>query len=292
MVSLPINIVCLIALYKTHHLKSVTRAFLVSLTVADISVSFLFLIPALAASVVNEWPLGVVGCYIHAIYIQATPFRIILSLLAVNVDRFIAIVYPLRHSRWVTLKRARITIFIIWALNPVMFVAMGVSAQWKISYDRRYQYCILEVPKRSYTYFICIICEYGTPILVLIATTSMYLKVVTVARRHKKKMLRMQSRGIRTNNMSIILRRQDTKLALSFLLLVFAVTFSYFPLCIGSVLESFFDVHISETVGFLTEMSYVSGTVLDVLIYYFRNRELRNTMNEIGLRYLRCNRAS
>ena len=275
-VSLPMNIVCLIALYRTPSLKSVTRAFLVSLTIADITVIVLYITPAFVASIAgNRWLFGDVGCLIQGVLVQSIPSRIFVSLLAVNVDRYIAIAYPLRHSRYVTLPRARALIVISWLLQPLCFVATGMYANWKMEYQTAHQFCAMKVPKGSAMSVGILALSIAVPNLVLLITLALYARIVNIVKKHRRF---IQQNGNVTSYRS---QKQNSKMAQSMLILVIAIVCSILPLDVIVILDQIFNIETPDGLDFIVEVCFCCGTWLDVVIYYLRDRELRISVNAL-----------
>ena len=287
-VSLPMNIVCLIALYRTPSLKSVTRAFLVSLTIADLTVIVLYVTPAFAASISgNNWPFGYIGCLIQGVFVQSTSFRVFFSLLMVNVDRYIAIAYPLHHSRWVTLPRARALIVGIWTMHPICFVVTGVYANWKMAYHQAHQYCVMSVPEGSGMFVLSLALSVAMPNIVLLITLALYARIVNIVSKHRRsiKQSTCLPHGTATTRHGTLRshrsRKQDSKMALSLLILIFAIVCSLLPIDIILILDEVFSVKVSDALIFVAEVCFCCGTWLDVIIYYLRDRELRLSMNAL-----------
>ncbi|KAM6902140.1 adenosine A2a receptor b [Xenentodon cancila] len=97
------------------NLQSITNFFVVSLAVADIAVGLLAIPFAITISV--GFCADFYGCLFIACFVLVLTQSSIFSLLAIAVDRYIAIKNPLRYSSLVTSQRAKGIIALCWALS-------------------------------------------------------------------------------------------------------------------------------------------------------------------------------
>lgn len=108
------TLVC-IASIKFSYLQSVSEQFIVSLALSDIMV---------AASVLPfdiiywitfpRWPLGGYVCNLWNSLFFLFLTASVLNLTAISIDRFLAVVYPLRYSIWMTPNLVKIMIASVW----------------------------------------------------------------------------------------------------------------------------------------------------------------------------------
>ncbi|XP_017057221.1 neuropeptide SIFamide receptor [Drosophila ficusphila] len=111
---------------RAPRMRTVTNYFIVNLAIADILV-IVFCLPAtLIGNIFVPWMLGWLMCkfvpYIQGVSVAASVY----SLIAVSLDRFIAIWWPLRQM---TKRRARIMIIGIWV------IALVTTIPWLLFFD-------------------------------------------------------------------------------------------------------------------------------------------------------------
>ncbi|KAH8357236.1 hypothetical protein KR084_011232 [Drosophila pseudotakahashii] len=111
---------------RAPRMRTVTNYFIVNLAIADILV-IVFCLPAtLIGNIFVPWMLGWLMCkfvpYIQGVSVAASVY----SLIAVSLDRFIAIWWPLKQM---TKRRARIMIIGIWA------IALVTTIPWLLFFD-------------------------------------------------------------------------------------------------------------------------------------------------------------
>ncbi|XP_024880270.1 neuropeptide SIFamide receptor-like [Temnothorax curvispinosus] len=119
---------CVIAVvYRSPRMRTVTNFFIVNLAVADVLV-IVFCLPAtLMSNIFVPWILGWFMCkavaYIQGVSVAASVY----SLVAVSLDRFLAIWWPLKCQ--ITKRRARMMIVVIW------FIALTMTSPWLLFFD-------------------------------------------------------------------------------------------------------------------------------------------------------------
>ncbi|PBC27164.1 Neuropeptide FF receptor [Apis cerana cerana] len=113
--------------YRSPRMRTVTNFFIVNLAVADVLV-IVFCLPAtLLSNIFVPWLLGWFMCkavaYIQGVSVAASVY----SLVAVSLDRFLAIWWPLKCQ--ITKRRARMIIVVIW------FIALTTTSPWLLFFD-------------------------------------------------------------------------------------------------------------------------------------------------------------
>ncbi|XP_075238341.1 neuropeptide SIFamide receptor-like [Lycorma delicatula] len=121
------NCFVIAVVYRSPRMRTVTNFFIVNLAVADILV-IVFCLPAtLMSNIFVPWILGWWMCktvpYVQGVSVAASVY----SLIAVSLDRFLAIWYPLKCQ--ITTRRARIIIIIIWV------IAVTATLPWALFFE-------------------------------------------------------------------------------------------------------------------------------------------------------------
>ncbi|XP_029366859.1 adenosine A2a receptor a [Echeneis naucrates] len=112
------NVLVCWAVYLNSNLQSITNFFVVSLAVADIAVGVLAIPFAIVIS--TGFCSNFYGCLFIACFVLVLTQSSIFSLLAIAIDRYIAIKIPLRYNSLVTGLRARCIIAICWVLSIII----------------------------------------------------------------------------------------------------------------------------------------------------------------------------
>lgn len=110
-------LVCLVIL-KHRNMKTPTNYYLFSLAVSDLLV-LLFGMPLEVYEMWSNYPflLGPVGCYLKTALLETVCLASILSVTALSVERYVAVLHPLRAKLAGTRRRARATILGLWLLS-------------------------------------------------------------------------------------------------------------------------------------------------------------------------------
>ncbi|XP_060802316.1 neuropeptide SIFamide receptor-like [Amyelois transitella] len=121
------NCFVIAVVYRSPRMRTVTNFFIVNLAVADILV-IVFCLPAtLMSNIFVPWVLGWLMCktvpYVQGLSVAASVY----SLVAVSLDRFLAIWWPLKCQ--ITKRRARMMIVFIWIF------AIVVTTPWVFFFD-------------------------------------------------------------------------------------------------------------------------------------------------------------
>ncbi|XP_063981897.1 neuropeptide SIFamide receptor-like [Diachasmimorpha longicaudata] len=134
--------------YRSPRMRTVTNFFIVNLAVADVLV-LVFCLPAtLLGNILVPWVLGRFMCktvsYVQGVSVAASVY----SLVAVSLDRFLAIWWPLKCQ--ITKRRARLLIVIIW------FIALAITLPWLLFFDiiilpnnLDQSFCVEEWPRKQ-----------------------------------------------------------------------------------------------------------------------------------------------
>ena len=278
-ISLPINILCLVVLGRVRDIGDTTKLFLKSLTVSDILTSLLRGIPAIAAAVRNEWPFGDLVCLLITIPHDATTFAGLLSLLAVNVDRCIAVLSPLRYPVLVDIKKARISMVLLWSVSFLSILPLAIACNWTASYVMYEHSCRFDFNRNQTTYgytFYSITWIY-IPAVCVFLIVSCFVLVIGTSVHLRYKVSKRSNRHIHNRMQSV-----STRAATTF----FLMTLSQVLVNVPWIVNIFINEHMFLKT--FAVIMYFSGGIWNVVIYYFRNRTFKNEMNRFIYRF--CNR--
>ena len=173
-----LNIVTIHAMRKTSSLPNTLKALLLSLAVSDLGVGF-FVQPCYTVLLVKWLQRSNTGCNTYSVEFIAFSSFIAVSffgVVAVSVDRFLAIHLHLRYQELVTHKRVIAVVISIWVVS--VFLALMV----------------LWVPFDIYSLILFIL---GVPCLILI--TMVYIKIYVVVRHHNNQIQVLQVQHVTQN---------------------------------------------------------------------------------------------
>ncbi|NWH60230.1 NMUR1 protein, partial [Geococcyx californianus] len=114
------NMLTCIVILRHRFMRTPTNYYLFSLAVSDLLVLLLGM-PLELYDMWSNYPflLGTSGCYFKTLLFEAVCFASILNVTALSVERYIAVVHPLKAKYVVTRNHAKKVIIIIWVLSVI-----------------------------------------------------------------------------------------------------------------------------------------------------------------------------
>ncbi|XP_035382299.1 tachykinin receptor 1a [Electrophorus electricus] len=107
-----ITVIWIIVAHK--RMRTVTNYFLVNLAFAEASMAVFNTVINFVYAVHNEWYFGLIYCRFHNFFPIAAVFASICSMTAIAVDRYMAIIHPLKQR--LSSTQTKVIISVIWAL--------------------------------------------------------------------------------------------------------------------------------------------------------------------------------
>ncbi|KAJ6663078.1 hypothetical protein lerEdw1_010671 [Lerista edwardsae] len=113
------NIMVVLVVLRTKHMRTPTNCYLVSLAVADLMVLVAAGLPNITESIYESWVYGYIGClcitYLQYLGINASSC----SITAFTIERYIAICHPIKAQFLCTFSRAKKIIIFVWAFTCI-----------------------------------------------------------------------------------------------------------------------------------------------------------------------------
>lgn len=130
------NVMVILVVLTTKHMRTPTNCYLVSLAAADVTVLTAAGLPAVTDSILGTWAFGRYGClcitYLQYLGINASSC----SITAFTVERYIAICHPIKAQFLCTLSRAKKIIACVWAFTCLYCVMwLYLSDTQELAYD-------------------------------------------------------------------------------------------------------------------------------------------------------------
>ena len=279
------NAFCLVVLNRARHLNTPTKLFLKSLTIADLCIGLFCTIPHTIISAIGHTlseELFQKYCLLTnmasvILYIGST-----LSLLFVNIDRYLAIEYPLKYMKIVTIRKARSMLFCLWNFNCVVLLTLALLFL-QGTFKNDFESCgpFIDDFDPEYITFISIYLILFS-IVPFVVTVSIYGRILFIVRRHKK----METRLFETTHISATTqtqrtyRRTDRKAVNTFLMITLISSAIWIPFFLFTYFGSF----LGSSYPFVKTMVHSIGLSIcwiNILIYTIRDRSFRKTGMEI-----------
>ncbi|XP_075210909.1 tachykinin-like receptor at 86C [Lycorma delicatula] len=147
------NIIVIWIVLAHPRMRTVTNYFLMNLSVADLLMSSLNCIFNFIFMLNAHWPFGSAYCILNNFIANVTVASSVFTLVAISIDRYVAIVHPLRHR--ISRKRASFVLVIVWLSSCILAIPCILYSTTK---TKRYAngqvrtFCYLKWPDGQYPY--------------------------------------------------------------------------------------------------------------------------------------------
>ena len=253
------------AVAKYNKLQTITNAGIVNLAVSDFLVGLEILISGALGGLGHTK----VICIFSVVMLSISMSVSLQTLGFVTVDRFVAIVKPLRYEAIVTRKVVLISLIAIWAWPVIL--AQGFIF-WH-HFDETGGLCRLEIFPLPLAVLcmivpICVI----TPLIII-----MYIKIFAVAYQHSKKIHAMQNLDGHDSTM------RNVKAAKVLAIVVGAFGVSWLPFLTACTIQICTQIRSLEILWFndITLQLVIINSSLNPLIYAWKNEELRTQFRKM-----------
>ncbi|XP_037117649.1 histamine H2 receptor-like [Syngnathus acus] len=185
------NVLVCLAVCASRRLRCQTNCFIVSLAVTDLLLGLAVLPFSAHLQLTDDWPLGPVFCNFYISMDVMLCTASILTLLAISMDRYLAVTMPLRYSSLVLPWRVFAAMASVWTVS-VAVSFLPIYMGWNTvngtvqNYDRRTpeRTCRFEL-NRPYVLTDSLLTFY-LPLLVMCCT---YLRILRIARAQIKRIV-------------------------------------------------------------------------------------------------------
>ncbi|XP_055342153.1 beta-2 adrenergic receptor-like [Paramacrobiotus metropolitanus] len=182
------NAMVIIAVTTTHKLKTITNYLLMSLAVADLTVTVLVMPYALVYDIVGTWHFGQTFCLFWMSWDVMCCTASLQHLCAVSVDRYLAIHDPLHYYERMSSRKAVVIVIVIW-INSSCISFMPIFMGWyrKLNHETPVGQCFLNI-NMTYAVISATVSFYIPFIIMAIC----YLKILSIALQQAKEIQKIQ----------------------------------------------------------------------------------------------------
>ncbi|XP_061099806.1 type-1 angiotensin II receptor B-like [Conger conger] len=135
------NSMVVAVIYSYMKLKTVANIFVLNLAVSDLT--FLITVPMWATFTATgyHWPFGSFLCKVSAGLVTFNLYTSVFFLTSLSIDRYLAIVHPVRSRQRRTVMYARITCVLIWAFSFLLSLPTALSREVFTIKDSNNTFC-------------------------------------------------------------------------------------------------------------------------------------------------------
>ncbi|XP_031770412.1 tachykinin-like peptides receptor 86C isoform X3 [Galleria mellonella] len=256
-------------------MRTVTNCFLVNLAVADLLMATLNGAPNFVFLVTANWPFGSATCTASNFTANLTVSAGVFTLVAITVDRYVAIVKPLHHR--LSRKVARAALVTVWCLSALLALP---NLLYSDTYRKQYingerEICFIRWPDGSYPTSKT---DYCYNLVFLAVTYVVPMSVMVWAYARMSAALRGRAIGECTHHQMQVVRAKR-KVVRMFVLVVMVFALCWLPYHAFFVLAYH---HHSLTSGPLAQHMYLAfywlamaNSMFNPLIYYWMSNKFR-----------------
>ena len=255
-----LNIVTIYAIHKTSAIAKTLKTLLLSLACSDVAVG-LFILPLSTFFLVKWLQLDNPNCNIYQVlnisgylFLTASFFGVV----AVSVDRFLAVHLHLRYQELVTHRRVVVVVIGKWLCSAFF----SLITLWGLAGAKE----IIE----------SVIAAFG-----FIVTFVVYIRIYLTVRRHKNQIHSMQVQEVaHSDELKNFMVLMKSTVSIFYVYLVLLIC--YLPFCICSAVIRIYGSSIASKHFFRYSMSLVFlNSSLNPVIYCWRMRHVRRTIMDI-----------
>ncbi len=284
------NTICLIVLRKTKPLgiKDTTKIFMISLSCADLCLGIIGAIPMSITAAFGKFPISrsnpVPLCFYQATICYVLSFVSCGSLLAITTERYISVVHPLRYPVIVTVRRSKIAVSLLWAIQFFLLVILVAFVQPRFNgrdakMDPDYLLCFpSDRNTKSYPFFIIIAAFIFIPTVTIL---FMYTRMLIISRECSSG-FKLESKA---DGVTVAIAKQrmasERRAAITFLIITTASIMAWLPFTVVTFMDFLLQQVVKSHWKFLSILFLFSGSWFNVVVYYIRNERFRLTARHL-----------
>ena len=255
-----LNIVTIYAVYKTSTMPNTLKTLLLSLACSDVAVG-LFSQPLYTVFLINWLRLDNPGCNTQQVRtISSTLFSgaSFLGVVAVSVDRFLAVHLHLRYQELVTHMRVVVVVIGIWVYSAfVSFMTL-----WELPSTRD----LIDLVATAFSFII---------------TFVVYIRTYLTVRRHQNHIQSMQIRNeAQSDEIKTLIVLLKSTVGIFYVYLVFLICYLPYFICMAVIRIYGSSIVLKKLYLFSLTLMYLNSS-LNPIIYCWKMRHIRHAIMDI-----------
>ena len=279
------NAICLLVLRKQiEGIGEVVRIFMKSLAAADLFTGIFVITPAIGPAITDSWPYTYTYCRINALMQNFLGSCSVLSLVAVNIERYIAIEFPLHYTTLVTAVKARVVVVSLWIVGAGFAVFNVLQPGQVNTYHEGIFLCVTDPIDPEATDITSIIWALGFFAFPISITVCLFLRLYCISRAHARRIDAEESahHQVASNTLKRF-HRAEFKTTVTFFILTILLIITYIPTSIAIALDSSGNLTQSQAkmIGHVVVCLWLSNSCINVIIYSVRTTSFRQRAKQI-----------
>ncbi|KAJ8027074.1 Adenosine receptor A2b [Holothuria leucospilota] len=281
------NLLVITSFYVEPKLRKTTNYYFFSLAHADLLATMLGLPPAIFARLAY----GSVSClakYRQYYFMMAFMMSSISvgHLVLITIDRFIAITWPLHYRQWVTVRRCKVGLFVIWLLG----IGFGILPIIGELDNPNEWVCGSQDYDGAVVTFHRLIAVIALPAILLVLACC-YLRIFFVARRWARQAALRRQTSTGSNDSDDAERKSTMRATVTTVMILGVFAICWLPSSAKFFIETYADI-TDESLFLIQTMAEIlsfMNSAINPYLYASRNRDFRRAYEKVLSRYVtRC----
>ncbi|XP_078008721.1 somatostatin receptor type 5 [Phascolarctos cinereus] len=247
MVGLSGNALVIYVVLRYAKMKTVTNIYILNLAVAD--VLFMLGLPFIATqNAISYWPFGTFLCRLVMTVDGINQFTSIFCLTVMSMDRYLAVVHPIKSTKWRRPRIARLISAAVWTFSLLMSLPVIIFADVQEDWNT----CNISWPEP--------VNIWGAVFIIYTSVLGFFGPLLVICLCYLLIVIKVKSSGVRVG--STRRRRSERKVTRMVVIIVVVFVFCWLP---------FFTLNIVNLVFILPEEAASAGIYFFVVILSYAN---------------------
>ncbi|XP_055763181.1 somatostatin receptor type 5 [Salvelinus fontinalis] len=263
------NTLAIYVVLRYAKMKTVTNIYILNLAVAD--ELYILGLPFLTTqNVLSYWPFGSFLCRVLMTADSMSQFTSIFCLTVMSIDRYLAVVHPIRSTKWRRPRVAKVVSAAVWALSLVVVLPVVVFSGVQDTFNS----CNISLPEPQDVW--------STVFILYTATLGFFGPLLVICLCYLLIVVKVKSSGVRAGFTKR--RRSERKVTRMVVIIVVVFVLCWLPFFIINIINLIIIIpESSATAGvyfFSVILSYVNSCA-NPLLYGFLSDNFRQSFRKV-----------